>query len=198
MGASEVPQCPQGGRLPGRHRRLCPRLGPAAQPGTVFIMGVSSLLAPDICSCCSSELRSPWCEPGLWLSGEASTSPEWPVLCTLQGQVRPCSQGSLGKLGQLTPREWGPVPRGPCFSSAWFTPSGPLDGPEGQLLGQALWSSCCLSSQWTSPQPSAAARHQAPPWAPVSPGPAPGGGVLQDLVSCCGLPFAFCRVSTWG
>lgn len=42
-----------------------PTSGPCCRPDTVFITGVPSLLAPDICSCCFSELRSPWCEPGL-------------------------------------------------------------------------------------------------------------------------------------
>lgn len=32
--------------------------------------------------------------------------------------------GTSGKSEPATPTEWGPVPRGPCFSSAWFTPSG--------------------------------------------------------------------------
>lgn len=63
------PRAP-GWSSPGRRKRFCPSGPSSAQPGTVFIMGVPSLLAPHIYSCCSSELRSPWCEPGL-KGGEA-------------------------------------------------------------------------------------------------------------------------------
>lgn len=73
----------------------------------LFTVGVPSLLSPDICPCCFSELRSLWCKPGLWprqggqqLPGMAravrSAGASASMLTGLPGQVGPADTQRVG------------------------------------------------------------------------------------------------------
>lgn len=90
----------------------------------LFTVGVPSLLSPDICPCCFSELRSLWCKPGLWprqggqqLPGMAravrSAGASASMLTGLPGQVGPADTQQVGVLSPEDPasRLHGLLPR---------------------------------------------------------------------------------------